>query len=139
MAQEKIYAVLHQPGTGYKLTIKDVSSLPSDLTAMIPTCYARSAVTYADPLALTITQPIEIIQVAALTGDVTINLTVSSDLIAGAELFLRFIADGVTATITFGTGIGTATAFTLATTKIAWVYLVYDGTAYQVISKYQTN
>jgi len=138
MSQEKFYAELKQPDTGYALTIKDVGSLPADCTAMIPTCYSRSTVTDLATIALTITQPIEIIPIDTMAQACLINLTISSELAAGAKIYLKLPSDGTGRTVTLGTGTCTS-VITGGNSKTKWALLVYDGTIYNLVSVYQIN
>lgn len=84
---------------------------------------------YSATLAVTITDQLVILKPAAMTGSMTINLTLPPDLHIGAMLLMELLSDTTARTVTFGTGF---TAPTLAGTisKTNSYMFVYDGTSY---------
>lgn len=84
---------------------------------------------YAATVAATVTNQETIIAIAELTGAVTVNLTVGSEVTAGARLTITTIADGTNRVVTAGTGM-TGAAFTVTASKKATLSYVYDGTTF---------
>jgi len=82
---------------------------------------------YATPLAVTITDQMTILKPAAMSGALTINLTISAEVKIGAKLVLRALSDGTARTVTFGTGFQSGTmAGVISKTKA--IEFTYDGT-----------
>ena len=88
---------------------------------------------YATPLAITVTNLMTIIAPAALTGALTINLTIDQGIKAGARLIVTALSDATARTVTFGTGFKSPTlAGVISKTKS--IEFVYDGTTYNATS-----
>lgn len=86
---------------------------------------------YATPLAVTITQQETILKPATLNGVLTINLTVDSQVTAGAKLHIKITADEADRVVTLGTGFDTAAANpTVPATGTMFASFVYDGTVF---------
>lgn len=86
---------------------------------------------YAAIIAATIKQMKTFFQPAQLTGNLTLNLTIDSQVTAGALLFVKLSADATNRTFTPGTGFdASAAAVTVtASTTVTKTY-VYDGVAF---------
>lgn len=86
---------------------------------------------YAATLAATIKQMDTFIQPAELTGNATLNLTIDSQVTAGAKLHLKLDADSTARTVTLGTGFDAAAAdIIVPATKVCFLTFVYDGSAF---------
>lgn len=86
---------------------------------------------YGATITCTINNDKTIITPATLTGNVTINLSINSEIGAGAEIILISTADGMQRTITLGTGFNTSTPNLVipATTTMTANY-IYSGTEF---------
>jgi hypothetical protein len=85
--------------------------------------------THAATIAATITDAKTFLQLAQMTGNATVNLTVDPQLEAGAELIVRASADGTNRTLTPGTGL-TGVAQTITANKSVCIRYVYNGTTF---------
>jgi hypothetical protein len=86
--------------------------------------------TYAATLAVTITDRMTILAPTAMSGALTVNLTINEGIKAGARLFCYFLSDGTARAVTFGTGFtGPVLAGVISKTKA--LEFVYDGTTYK--------
>lgn len=85
---------------------------------------------YAAALALTITNQLTHVTLSnAMSGGMTVNLTIDSEVKRGARLILTAASDGTARTITPGTGmLGTAEAGVISKTK--QLVFEYNGTAF---------
>ncbi len=85
---------------------------------------------YAATISVTPTKSITYVNVAQLTGALTLNTVVTS-CVAGCTLVLLFKADGTNRTVTLGTGL-TSSAATIVVTasKNASVSYVFNGVAF---------
>jgi len=82
---------------------------------------------YAATIALTILNQLTVIKVA-LTGALTLNLTVDPQVSVGAELILELSSDGTARDTTLGTAIdGPVVAGVINKTKSQAFYLAEDG------------
>jgi hypothetical protein len=80
------------------------------------------------------------IQKLTLTGDVTLNLTLSSELRVGAHYELWISSDGTARTVTLGTGFNAALAIQGVINKTVKVLFTYDGTSFsETAPKIQIN
>lgn len=93
---------------------------------MVPTCDLLTPA-YAATLAVTVDEMKTILKPGTLTGNMTLNLTVSDDLPEGAELHLHVTSDGSQRTITMGTKL-LAPALVTAASKQHKQVFTYDGT-----------
>ncbi len=89
---------------------------------------------YAATLAVTITNQITFLSLAAaMTGALTLNLTIDSQVKKNAKLVCEFLSDGTARTVTFGTGMAVGTmAGVISKTKM--IEFVYDGTIFVPLS-----
>ena len=90
---------------------------------------------YAATIAATVKQMETFIQPAELTGAVTLNLTIDSQVTAGAKLHLKLDADGTNRTVTLGTGFDASAAdITVTANTVVFKSFVYDGAAFVPVS-----
>ncbi len=88
---------------------------------------------YAATITATINEAVTIITPATLTGALTLNLTISSEVKAGARILFVALSDGTARTTTFGTGFTSPTlAGVISKTKT--IEFVYDGTTFKATS-----
>jgi hypothetical protein len=89
---------------------------------------------------VSIAEQVTYIDVAATTLDTntTINLDVSSEVDAGALIYVEATADGTNRDITWGTDF-TATSETVTANKTSMYTFVYDGTSFNIISADQID
>ncbi|MEN6423283.1 MAG: hypothetical protein ABFD76_15190 [Smithella sp.] len=86
---------------------------------------------YAAAIAVTIKQMNTFLQPAELTGNATINLTIDTQVTAGAKLMVKLDADATARTVTLGTGFDAGMASVVVkAASIAFVTFIYDGTAF---------
>lgn len=89
---------------------------------------------YAATLAVTLTaQYTFLTTAAALSGAMTINLTLDQGIRAGARLFCKFLSDGTARDVTFGTGFS-APVLAGVISKTKTIELVYDGTSFKPVA-----
>jgi hypothetical protein len=84
---------------------------------------------YAATLAVTITELVTILDPAILTGNMTINLTLGTEVRAGAMIFCELTATATEVT-TFGTGF-TSPTLTGVAGKTKVMGFIYDGTSFK--------
>jgi hypothetical protein len=90
---------------------------------------------YAATLAVTVKHMDTFVQPEELTGAVTLNLTIDSQVTAGAKLHLKLDADGTNRTVTLGTGFDASAAdITVTANTVVFKSFVYDGTAFVPVS-----
>lgn len=93
---------------------------------------------YAAIIAATVVAQTTLINVAELTGNATINLTLHAQLEVGSMLVIKAKSDATARTITLGTGFtGTTVAGTISKTKVATFF--YDGTSFIHLSTNQID
>ena len=93
---------------------------------------------YAATIALTIKNQKTQVEVAELTGDLTLTATAASDLRAGAELLVKLKSDTTARAATLSTGfLGTSVAGTISKTKVA--KFEYDGSKFVHVSTQQVD
>lgn len=68
----------------------------------------------------------------SLTGNVTLNATLDSELKAGAILELWITSDGTARTVTLGTGFNNATVLTGVISKTVKCLFTFDGTSFSL-------
>jgi hypothetical protein len=86
---------------------------------------------FAATLAVTIKQMLTILKPGTLTGAVTLNLTIDSQVTTGAKLVVKVTADGTNRVLTFGTGFDAAsTAITVTASTCFCRTFIFDGTAF---------
>jgi hypothetical protein len=88
---------------------------------------------YAATLAVTVKQRETFVQPAALTGNMTINLTIDSQVTTGAKLYLKLkeSAGSANRTVTLGDGFDTdASDVTVNLSTTVFKTFIYDGTAF---------
>lgn len=90
---------------------------------------AESDVAYAATIAVTPNASKTYYHVAQLTGNATINATVSS-CEKGDEVVFLFSADASNRTVTFGTGLNASATIVVAANKNATTSFVYNGTTF---------
>jgi hypothetical protein len=91
---------------------------------------------YAATIAATIKQMESFLQPAQLTGALTLNLTIDSQLTAGAKLYLKLEADGTNRVVTLGTGFDDdASNITVTASTVFCRTFVYDGTAFVPVNQ----
>jgi len=98
--------------------------------------YEKQTPDYAATLAVTVKQRDSFLQPAQLTGNMTINLTIDSQVTPGARLYLKVEADSTERTVTLGTGFDAdASDITVALSTVVCKTFVYDGTAYVPVNQ----
>lgn len=86
---------------------------------------------YAATLAIEVKQQETIVKPAQLTGALTINLTINSQLTTGAKLYLKLEADATNRVVTLGTGFDAdASDITVTASTVFCRTFVYDGTVF---------
>jgi hypothetical protein len=95
---------------------------------------------YATPLAISIKGPAcrTLIQPAQLTGALSITIGVGSSTtppLVGDEVEFLFGADGTNRVVTFSTGFITPGTVTVTASKFAYVSFMFNGTAWQEMSR----
>ena len=88
---------------------------------------------YGATLAVTVKQRDTFLQPEALTGDVTLNLTIDSQVTPGAKLYLKVkeTANSANRTVTLGTGFDDdASNLTVVKATCVCKTFVYDGVAF---------
>jgi len=76
----------------------------------------------------------------SLTGNVTLNAALDSELKAGAILELWITCDGTIRTVTLGTGFNNATVLSGVASKTVKVLFTFDGTSFsQMAPQIQIN
>lgn len=88
---------------------------------------------YAATITATIIEAVTIITPATLTGALTLNLSISAEVKAGARILFTALSDGTARTTTFGTGF-TSPAMTGVISKTKTIEFVYDGTTFKPTS-----
>lgn len=84
---------------------------------------------YAATLEVTVKNQLTIVDVATLSGAITINLAIDDQVRAGALLQLQLTSDATARTATLGTGfLALAISGTISKTKVA--NFMYDGTQF---------
>ena len=79
-----------------------------------------------------------LVQVAQLTGALTMTIGVGTSTTApyiGDEVRLMFSADGTNRVVTLGTGFVSSGTLTVTASKFASVSAIFNGTAWQVVSR----
>jgi hypothetical protein len=104
-----------------------------DITGRIITLDYQ-APAYATPLSITCTRQLTCINVAQLTGALTINAVVT-DMYIGDEVTILLATDGTQRVVTLGTNILSSGTVTIPASKTATVKLVFDGTNLRCISR----
>ena len=93
---------------------------------------------YAATIAATIVASTTLINLAEMTGDVTLNLTLNAQLEIGDTLVVKSISDTTARDITLGTGFtGTTIAGVISKTKVATFF--FDGTSFLPIATIQAD
>lgn len=90
---------------------------------------AEASVAYAATIAVTPNASKTYFNVAQLTGNATINATVSNCEI-NDEVVFTFSADGSNRTVTFGTGLNASATIVVAASKNATTSFVFNGTTF---------
>lgn len=103
-------------------------------TFPVPEFYFETGITDAATLARAITVDHEMLEIDSLGQETTLDLTIGGDIEAGAELFIKMTCGATPYDLILGTGTDASTIKGIAST-VKWVYLVYNGTAYQLISE----
>jgi len=86
---------------------------------------------YRSTIAVDVTQMETFLQPGALTGNLTINLTIDEQVTKGAKLHLKLAASGAALAITFGTGFAaTPVSISVSSGKVAYMSFVFDGAAF---------
>ena len=89
------------------------------------------APTYAATLAVTIIDLMTFLTPTVMIGALTINLTITTGIRAGARLFIVALSDTTARAVTFGTGFSQATAMAGVISKTKTIEFVYDGTSFK--------
>jgi hypothetical protein len=92
---------------------------------------------YAATLAVTVKQRDTFLQPGALTGNVTINLTIDAQVTPGAKLYVKVkeSANSADRTVTLGTGFDEdASDITVVKNTIVYKTFVYDGVSFVPLS-----
>ena len=86
---------------------------------------------YAATLAVTIVNQVTFLSTAAaMSGAMTVNLTITAGIKAGARLMCTFLSDGTARTVTWGTGFSQANALAGVISKTKAIEFIYNGTAF---------
>jgi hypothetical protein len=136
MSKNNMEATLND-GT-YNIQIKTMPFTASDTVNLPLAVDYQTAIAYATPKAMTVTQFISIWKFAELSGVMTLNLTITTNLAKGAMIFAYFDSDATGRDVTGGTA--TCTSVVGGTSnKNKWAVWVYDGTIFNLVSVYQIN
>jgi hypothetical protein len=133
MAQNTMDAIL-KGSNGYVVSI---STMPftSDETVNLPlTPEYQTGIVDAATIAAIINQPLAILEIDSLGQNSTLNLTITTNLQKGALLFIKMVCGATPYNLILGTGTDGSTVRGLASAT-KWVFLTYNGTAYQLISE----
>jgi hypothetical protein len=84
---------------------------------------------YAAAIAATIENNETVLTIGQMTGGATLNLTIDSEMVRGANLTVKVSADGTGRVLTFGTGM-TGNAYTVTANKSATLTFKYDGSTF---------
>lgn len=88
---------------------------------------------FAAEVAVPVTQMNTIVEVGALTGDTTINVTVDTEVTKNAEMMLKLTASGGARTVTLGTGLSGA-AIVVPSGATVYALLKFDGTNFVAVT-----
>ena len=88
---------------------------------------------YAATIAVTVKEMGTLLNVAALTGSPTINLTIDEQVSKGAEIVMQLTASGADRTVTLGTGLS-GSAIVVPSGTIVQALFKYDGTNFRLVS-----
>ena len=88
---------------------------------------------YAATIAATVKDLMTIIKPAAMTGALTLNLTIDQGVRTGARLLVVGLSDATARTITFGTGF-TSPVMAGVISKTKAIEFVYDGVSFKPTS-----
>jgi len=91
-------------------------------------------VPYAATIALIPVEQYNLIQVAQLTGALTLTANVSN-LFIGDIVRVLFSADGTNRVVTLGTGFSSAGTITVTASKFAYADFIFNGTALQEMGR----
>lgn len=93
---------------------------------------------YAATIAVTVNEMFTVVNVAEMTGAPTVNVTIDSQVTAGAILLMKLQSDTTARNVTLGTGLtGTTVAGVISKTKYAM--FVYDGTSFIHVATNQVD
>jgi len=103
-------------------------------TFPVPEFYYETGIVDAATVAHTVTADHEMLAIDSLAQGTTVNLTIDGDITVGAELFIKMTCGATAYDLTLGTGTD-ASVIKGVSSLVKWIYLVYNGTAYQLISE----
>lgn len=106
------------------------AGLSEDKEVLFPVSDAQAPEETSGTLAVTVKQMVTLLHLAdALTGAMTINLTIDEQVTPGAILHLKAASDTTARDITFGTGFSAPVlAGVISTTRVQ--SFIYDGTSF---------
>jgi len=93
---------------------------------------------YAATLAVTLSKQKTIVNVAEMSGAMTVNLTIGAGVKAGAELVMKLKSDATGRTVTQGTGM-TGVAIAGVNSKTKYATFIYDGTTFVHVATQQVD
>jgi hypothetical protein len=93
--------------------------------------YKASTLADATTMALTITSNHEYVAIDTMAQNGTLNLTIDSNVVAGATLKLKVTSDTTARTLTLGTGTDTSVVYGIAS-QSKYLLLEYDGSTYNL-------
>jgi hypothetical protein len=122
-------------GTYRSFGFKAPAGVSAEKNEILFPFHELQAPAFAAILPVTVKQMESFLQPALLTGAVTINLTIDSQLTRGAKLYLKLTADATQRIVTLGTGFDAAVPdITVALSTTVFKTFIYDGTAYVAAS-----
>jgi hypothetical protein len=96
------------------------------------------SIAYAASIEIPVTNQKTLVEVAEMTGAVTLTADISEELYAGAELIVKLKSDGTARDATLSTGFaGTTVAGVISKTKYAT--FVYDGSKFVHVATNQVD
>ncbi len=132
MAQNTMDAALI--GSSYKAEIKTMP-FTSDETVNLPfTGELQEGVADAATVAVTVNQPLAMVEIDELGQETTVNLTVTTNMQKGAQLWIKMTTGATPYDLILGTSTDASTVLGVAS-SVKWLYLVYNGTTYELISE----
>jgi pyruvoyl-dependent arginine decarboxylase (PvlArgDC) len=91
-------------------------------------------VAYAASIAITPVEQVNLVQVAQLTGALTLTAVVTN-LFIGDIVRVLFSADATNRVVTFSTGFATAGTVTVTASKFAFVEFIFNGASLQEMGR----
>ena len=136
MAQNTMDANLAD-GT-YNLAIKTMPFGSSETVNLPFTPELQTGVADAATVAVTVNQPLAMVEIDSLGQETTVNLTVTSNMQKGAQLWIKMTTGVTPYDLILGTSTDASTVSGVASST-KWIYLVYNGTNYNLVSENLTG